>query len=160
MEEQYQCYLNEYLKSLPAQLANKYTSFSAGYFCADEYNANICAELILRGKKRASCSMDYWYSHMGESRPQVGHLHVVTDWQGLAVCIIEITAVNQCKYNAVSAEFASDEGEGDQSLRWWREAHWDFFTQECNELGIEPTQDMLLVLETFKVVYPYKQPAV
>ncbi|MFA0080570.1 ASCH domain-containing protein [Vibrio breoganii] len=153
MDEKSQSYLNEYLESLPSDIANKYTSFSVDYFCADEYNANLCAQLILRGEKRASCSMEYWYSHEGEAMPAVGHLQVVTDWQGEPICIIEITSVDTCKYCDVSAEFAALEGEGDKSLEWWREAHWKFFSLESQELGIAPTPEMLLVLERFKVVY-------
>ena len=154
MEKRSQLYLNDYLASLPTEVAQKFTSFSADYFCADETNANLCADLILRGEKRASCSMDYWYSHEGEAMPEVGHLQVVTDWAGKPVCIIEITSVEKCKYRDVSAEFAAEEGEGDKSLQWWREAHWQFFSLECEELGIEPTAEMLLVLERFKRVYP------
>ncbi|MEF1311253.1 ASCH domain-containing protein [Vibrio mytili] len=153
MEGKSQSYLNEYLGSLPSDIAQKYTSFSADYFCADEYNANVCADLIVRGEKRASCSMAYWYSNKGEVMPEVGHLQVVTDWDGNPRCIIEITSVSQCKFREVTAEFAAEEGEGDKSLKWWREAHWQFFSQECEELDIEPTEDMLLVLEHFKVVY-------
>ncbi|WP_100754562.1 ASCH domain-containing protein [Vibrio salilacus] len=153
MEERSQTYLNEYLSSLPSEIAKKHTSFSADYFCADEYNANVCADLILRGEKRASCSLEYWYSHEGEPMPEVGHLQVVTNWDGKPVCIIELTSVNKCKYSDVTAEFAAEEGEGDKSLNWWREAHWKFFSLECDELGIKPTEDMLLVLERFRVVY-------
>ena len=66
---------------------------------------------------------------------------------------IEIDSVEMCKYNEVTAEFAHAEGEGDRSLKWWREAHWRFFGLECDELDINPSEDMLLVLERFKVVY-------
>ncbi|HAS6172704.1 TPA: ASCH domain-containing protein, partial [Vibrio vulnificus] len=53
----------------------------------------------------------------------------------------------------VTPEFAALEGEGDKTLAWWREAHWNFFSKECVELEISPSEDMLLVLEQFKVVY-------
>ena len=99
METRSKNYLNEYLGSLPDSIARQYTSFSSDYFCSDEHNANICADLILRGEKRASCSLEYWYSHEGESMPVVGHLQVVTDWDGTPVCIIEVTSVETCKYN-------------------------------------------------------------
>lgn len=153
MDAKSQVYLQTFLRSLPTGVAEKYTSFSADYFCADEYNANLCADLILRGEKRATCSMDYWYSHEGEPMPEVGHLQVVTNWVGEPMCIIEITAVSKCKYCDVTAEFAAAEGEGDKSLAGWRETHWAFFSRECEQLGIEPTEDMLLVLERFKLVY-------
>lgn len=154
MEERSQAYLNQYLGSLPREVTEKYTSFNADYFCADEINANLCADLVRRGEKRASCSLDYWYSHQGEPIPKVGHLQVVTNWDGEPICIIEITSVTECQFKDVTAEFAAAEGEGDKSLAWWREAHWAFFSLECHELGIEPTEDMLLILEHFKVVYP------
>lgn len=153
MEVSSQKYLDQFLATLPPSVAQQYNSFSADYFCADEHNANLCADLILRGEKTASCSMEYWYSHEGELMPRIGHLQVVTNWQGEPVCIIEITSVSACPYNQVTAEFAASEGEGDKSLRWWREAHWKFFSLECEELNIAPSEEMLLVLERFKVVY-------
>lgn len=153
MEEISKQYLEQFLATLPPSVAEQYSSFSADYFCADEYNANLCADLILRGEKTASCSMEYWYSHEGELMPQVGHLQVVTNWHGEPICIIELTSVSTCRYNQVTVEFAAAEGEGDKSLSWWRDAHWKFFSSECQELGIEPSEEMLLVLEHFKVVY-------
>ncbi|MEZ8355365.1 ASCH domain-containing protein [Vibrio splendidus] len=153
MEERSKAYLDSYLNKLPADVASQYTSFSADYYCADEYNANLCAQLILKGEKQASCGLEHWYTHEGETRPIVGHLQVVTDWDGKPVCIVEITSVSSCKYNEVSAEFAAAEGEGDKTLEWWRKAHWNFFSRECEELKISPSEDMLLMLERFKVVY-------
>ncbi|MGR5151226.1 ASCH domain-containing protein [Photobacterium swingsii] len=153
MEEQAQNYLNQYLKSLSDSERNKYQSFSADYFCADEHNANLCAELIRIGQKTATCSLKHWYEFGDEPMPTVGHLQVVTDWNGKPICIIAIDSVDECKYSDVSAEFAYLEGEGDRSLEWWRKAHWDFFAQECVEFNIEPSEDMTLVLERFHVVY-------
>ncbi|MCF7505099.1 ASCH domain-containing protein [Vibrio sp. L3-7] len=153
MEERSQAYLDNYLNSLPTELAKQYTSFSADYYCADEYNANLCAQLILNGEKRASCGLEYWYTHEGETRPIIGHLQVVTDWNGKPICIVEITSVSSCPYNEVTAEFAAAEGEGDKSLEWWKKAHWNFFSRECEELKITPSEDMMLMLEHFKVVY-------
>ncbi|MGR5452312.1 ASCH domain-containing protein, partial [Vibrio sp. PNB22_3_1] len=34
MDERSKSYLEQYLSSLPSELASKYTSFSADYFCA------------------------------------------------------------------------------------------------------------------------------
>lgn len=153
MDERSQTYLNQYLLSLPLGAAEKYSSFSSDYFCSDEYNANTCADLILRGEKQASCSMDYWYSNQGEAMPKIGHLQVVTNWTGEPICIIEITSVSRCRYCDVTEEFTAAEGEGDKTLAWWQKAHWAFFSLECEELNIQPSEDMLLVLERFKVVY-------
>ena len=85
--------------------------------------------------------------------PVVGHLQVVTDWCGNPTSIIETTSVTECKFSAVDEAFAFAEGEGDRSLAWWRQAHWEFFSRECDGAGITPTEDMMLVLERFKVVF-------
>ncbi|EJL6400952.1 ASCH domain-containing protein [Vibrio cidicii] len=146
-------FLNEYLASLPKEEVVNYKSFSSDYFCSDEKNANICADLIVNGLKTASCSMYYWYSNMEEPMPIVGHLQVVTDWDGNPVCVIEIESVSFCRFCEVDEKFALEEGEGDRTIAWWREAHWEFFSRECEELGIEPTEDMMLVLERFRVVF-------
>ncbi|MCK5601065.1 ASCH domain-containing protein [Candidatus Pacearchaeota archaeon] len=153
MNEEQKDFLFSYLDGLSEEDRKKYTSFSTDCFCADEKNANICSELIRSGVKTAGCSMKYWYESGLEPMPTVGHLQVVTDWHGEPTSIIEIVSVSECKFSDVSEEFAAAEGEGDKSLNWWREAHWDFFSKECEELGMEASESMDLVLERFKVVY-------
>ncbi|WP_040890335.1 ASCH domain-containing protein [Vibrio ezurae] len=153
MDDRSHDYLNQYLNSLSELERNRYQSFSSDYFCADEENANACAELIRRGIKTATCSLAAWYEFDDEPMPSVGHLQVVLDWQQQPICIIEIDSVETCQYNQVSAEFAYAEGEGSRSLASWKEAHWRFFCNECAELKITPQEDMLLVLERFHVVY-------
>ncbi len=153
MEEQSKIYLDIYLSSLSETERKKYQSFSSDYFCADEHNANLCAELIRIGQKSATCSLNHWYESGEEPMPTIGHLMIVTNWDGTPICIVEINSVEKCKYSDVSAEFAFLEGEGDRSLEWWRKAHWNFFAKECEELNIEPCEEMMLVLETFRVVY-------
>ena len=146
-------YLNKYLEKISPEQRVSYQNVMTGYFCADEKNANICSELILRGEKTATCSMKYWYETGLEPMPEVGTLLVVTDWNGNPTSIIEITEVSECNFSEVTAEFAASEGEGDKSLEWWRKAHWDFFSAECKEQGLKPSNDMVLILEKFKVVY-------
>ena len=154
MNKVQQKYLDHYLLTLPELERNKYGSFSADYFCADEENADNCSNLILSGEKTATCSLKYWYENGLEPMPVPGHLQVVTDWSGRPTSIIETTEVSECLFSEVSSEFAAAEGEGDKSLKWWRKAHWEFFSKECVELGIKPSQRMQLILERFKVVYP------
>ncbi len=153
MDEISQKYLNSYLELLKPDVKKLYASFSAGYFCADEVSANTCCELILAGKKSATCSLMYWYEEAGEVMPSVGHLHVLTNWQGDPCCIIENIHVCECKYSDITAEFILLEGEGDGSLVNWQKTHWDFFSKECAGINGLPSEDMILVLERFKVVY-------
>lgn len=80
MDAKSQAYLEQYLQTLSQQEKDAIPSVSTDYYCADEHNANACAELVRIGQKTASCSMELWYSEQGEMMPQVGHLQVVTNW--------------------------------------------------------------------------------
>lgn len=153
MTEEQQEYLERFLESIPVRERQSYSSFSAGYFCADKKNANICSDLVKSGAKTATCSMKYWYETKIEPMPVVGHLQVVTDWEGRPTAIIETLEVSEASFHHVTAEFARAEGEGDGSLEWWREVHWNYFSRECFQNGIESSKEMTLVLERFKVVY-------
>ena len=45
------------------------------------------------------------------------------------------------------------EGEGDQSLDYWRKVHKTYYFKECERIGMEFSQDMPVICEEFKVVY-------
>jgi uncharacterized protein YhfF len=56
-------------------------------------------------------------------------------------------------FRDVDAAFAADEGEGDQSLTYWRAAHARFFRDQLACEDIEFSEDMLVVLERFRLVW-------
>ncbi|MFM5555310.1 ASCH domain-containing protein [Aeromonas veronii] len=139
-----------YLLSLP--VAARARHVSADYFCADEYNTNLCASLVVAGRKRATCSLAYWYLEKGERMPEQGDLLVVTDWSGLPKALVELVSVTLCPFDEIDAAFAAEEGEGDGSLAWWHEAHKAFFEREMKAEGREFDEHATLVLERFRVV--------
>lgn len=148
-----QDFLNSYLATLSPDERELIPHVVAEHFCAEEHGANQCAELVRIGKKVATCSMKYWYD-IGECpMPVVNSLMIVLDWSGKPTSIIQTTEVSESRFCDVSAEHAHAEGEGDQSLAWWRRAHHDFFQMECAGAGIEFSEETLLVQERFKVVY-------
>lgn len=154
MDSRANAFLNEYLDTLSAEKREAVRSVSAGYFCADREAANTCSELVRTGVKVATCSQKHWYQSGEHASPQVGDIQVVTTWKGEPTSIIEVTSVSEDRFCDVDEEFAFAEGEGDRTLSFWRRAHWDFFAKECLEIGVVPTEELELVLERFKVVYP------
>ena len=119
----------------------------------------LCLGLLLgraavMGQKRATAGLLWTNERTNKPLPKVGSLSVVTDWQGAPLCIIESTHIEVLPFDAVSDGFAALEGEGDKTLRDWREAHWRFFSRECQRIGKEPDPQMPVVCEQFKVVYP------
>jgi uncharacterized protein YhfF len=89
----------------------------------------------------------------GSPIPEVGMKSIVLDGDGEPLCIIETTEVQIRPYNEVDAQFAFEEGEGDRSLAYWREAHWRFFSRVLAKIGREPVANMPLVCERFQVIY-------
>ena len=75
--------------------------------------ADLLADLVLKGEKTATASAYDLYSLEDEPLPQEGTFDVILDSQNQAVCIVEITKVSGRILNQVSAEHAFKEGEGD-----------------------------------------------
>jgi uncharacterized protein YhfF len=115
---------------------------------ADELGA-----LVVAGVKTATTSA-LWAYEPGEAMPEVGHLSIVLDGSGAPLCVIETTEVRQLPFADVDAVFAYDEGEGDRSLAYWREAHERFFSRTLPKLGKAFDETMPVVCERFRVIWP------
>lgn len=131
-----------------------YRFYEAFYFGDSPEMAYQLAQLVVAGIKRATAGSVWSYEMSGKRVPEPGDLSVVTDVQGNPLCIIETTQVEVMPFSEVSAEFAQTQGEGDGSLAYWRQAHIDFFTRECEQSGLVFTTSMAVACERFKVVYP------
>ena len=116
--------------------------------------ADLLADLVLRGEKTATASAYDLYAVDNEPLPREGTFDVILDGQDRAVCIVEITNVSVQPFNQVSAEHAFKEGEGDKSLAYWRQVHEDCFAEWLREVGLAFTPDSKVVLEEFRKVYP------
>ena len=104
--------------------------------------ADQLLELVITGFKTATCST--------EDEPNtstLGERWIVLDGCGEPRCVIETTEVTYRRFNEVDASFASDEGEGDRSLAYWRDAHRAYF----GRLG-RFSEDMMLMCERFRLV--------
>jgi uncharacterized protein YhfF len=152
--ETVQSYWEQFLAGLPPDSpyrAKKYVAegWGDGPGMADELGA-----LIARGVKTATCSSLWEWEAEGNPIPHVGLVTVVLDGRGEPLCIVETVEVSIRKYNEVDAEFACDEGEGDLSLTYWREAHRHFFSRALPKIGREFSEDMPLVCERFRIIHP------
>jgi uncharacterized protein YhfF len=124
------------------------------HFDDNKSDANELAELVLQGRKLATASLLWEYETGAKRPPKAGDLSVVTDWDGIPLCIIETSEVEVRAFKDVDEEFAAAEGEGDLSLEYWVNAHWAYFERVCNELGREGSPEMPVVCERFRVVFP------
>jgi uncharacterized protein YhfF len=148
-----EAYWQGYLETLPADSPVRDEQYIAEGWGDSPEMADELGALILAGTKTATCSALWEYEAEGESLPETGLKTIVLDGNGNPMCIVETTEVEVWPYDEVDARFACEEGEGDRSLEYWREAHWRFFSRTLPNIGKEPATDMPLVCERFRVVY-------
>jgi uncharacterized protein YhfF len=115
---------------------------------ADELGA-----LVKQGIKTATAELVWTVEFEGNAIPVVGEYNIILDGAGDPLCIIQTTAVAIRSYENVPPEFAYDEGEGDRSLEYWRQAHWSYFSRRCADIGRKPSMTMPVICENFRVVY-------
>ena len=123
------------------------------HFCDNEKDANQCAELVCKDIKRATSHSLLGLQLRGESLPKIGDFKIVTNWKGEAKCVIRTTAVKMLPYFTIHAEHARLEGEGDKSLEYWKNVHWDYYTRELAPFGKTPKESMIVVFERFEKLY-------
>lgn len=124
------------------------------HFCDNEADANNCARLVLAGRKCATAPSLWFFESRGLKLPESGDLDIVTDFHGVAQCIIRTTAVSIVRFCDVTAEHATAEGEGDGSLDFWREVHWEYYQRELAGTKYVPTRDMPVVCQSFERIHP------
>ena len=133
---------------------NPSAPFQVWYFGLGSEDAEELANLVLQGKKRATASLVWEYEDKPEDAPVLNGYSVVTDFEGNPKCVLQTVELRVLPFNEVDAEFAFDEGEGDQSLDYWRAVHWDYFSRRCAGIGKEPSLEMPVNCERFELLYP------
>ena len=125
-----------------ANIPEKYRDLRSFAFGDGRELADELLDLVLRGVKTATCSTE---DEPNTSTP--GERWIVLDGRGTPRCVIESTEVTYRRYSEVDAAFAHDEGEGDRSLAYWRDAHRRYFGRQGKF-----SEDMMLMCERFRLV--------
>ena len=150
-------FLNSGLPHAEQARQSTYTAWQFGYGVAQ---GNRLLNYVLNGPKRAMAGSLWVYELKQEAIPQEGDFSVILDGDGQARCILLTTETDIKPFNQVDAQFAYDEGEGDRSLAYWREAHWEFYREELEPFEREPEPEMPIVCERFEVVFRDPEPFV
>ena len=153
-EIEIQTYWQTFLDILPPDSPLHQATYEAEAWGDSPEMAQELGELIVAGIKTATCSALWDWQADGEAIPEPGGITIVLDGKNKPMGIVETTEITVRSYNEVDAQFAYEEGEGDRSLAYWREAHWRFFSRYLPKIGKEPTEDMPLVCERFRLIYP------
>lgn len=153
IDEATQVYWQKFLTSLSPDSPLRDRPYVAECWGDTPALADALGALIVAGIKTSCCSSLWEWEAGDELRPEVGYLTIALDGSGNPLCVVETFEITLCNYDQVDAQFAFDEGEGDRSLAYWREAHWEYFSRVLEKFGLRPKMDMPLVCERFRVVY-------
>jgi uncharacterized protein YhfF len=142
----------EFLRAEPAVAPD--TLYQVWYFGNTPEMARDLADLVLSGKKTATASLLETNTRQPENAPIEDGFSVVTDMEGIPICVIRTTEMIQMPFSDVDAAFAYDEGEDDRTLESWRNAHRDYFTKEAASLGFAFDENSLVCCERFRLLFP------
>lgn len=154
MENSTTGFWEQYLAGLPPETKSSRIGFTAWSFGNSPEMAARLGRLVLAGVKTATASLLWEYETSGEALPAPGDFSIILDGNGNPLGIIETLEVEIKPFNRVDERFAFDEGEGDRTLDYWRSVHRGFFGQSCAALNRTPAEDMPVVCERFRLVFP------
>lgn len=141
-------YWNQFIDNHKEHTHLKNFKFEAWSFGNTKEMAHELGQLVMEGKKTATCSLLRAYQGYEDEIPQVGVYSVLCDGDEKPLCIVVNTHTWLCRYNEVDERHAYEEGEGDRTLSYWRKVHLEFFSQYGNF-----HEEDMLVCERFEVVF-------
>ena len=108
------------------------------------------AQLVISGVKTATCSGHVFYEIHNTPLPTTDDYFIILNHKEQPVAIIKTVEVTLIPMNKVTEEFAVAEGDG--SYENWKSIHQRYFTSELQKVGLEFSEDMLLVCERFTLI--------
>lgn len=128
----------------------------AGHFHFGD-TAELASDLVdemLNGTKRATAGLVAEMEADGDKLPEEGDLWTVVDGSGEPRLVIRTLEIRRAPFHEADEAFAWDEGEGDRSFTWWRDAHLDYFRRSCRRISIHFSEDLEVLFERFDVLWP------
>ncbi len=123
------------------------------HFCDNQEDADLCAELVVAGRKRATATSVAELEIGGDPVPQPGGYAIITDWAGEARAIIRTTSVEIRRFGDIDESFAAKEGEGDLTLEWWRAAHHAYYQRVLAGSSYPVDDNLKIACEEFELVF-------
>lgn len=116
--------------------------------------ADELLDLVLAGTKRATAGLVADFAHEDEPLPRIGGHWVACDSAGHPRAILRTTELRLGPLEGVDDAFAWDEGEGDRTRASWLADHRAYFARTLTARGKTWSDDLEVVFERFRVVWP------
>ncbi len=131
------------------------TPYEAWGFGSSGQEADMLSKLVLEGKKfGTACSYDeYVVEDAVDKVPKPGDYSVILNSRDEAVCVIRDYDVYVRAFGDVPPFHAYAEGEGDRSLKHWRDVHEQFIKDCLADTKVQFSWESRVVCEKFTVEY-------
>ncbi len=131
------------------------TPYETWSFGGTEDDVDKLAELVLQGKKFGTASSydEYTLEDALEEVPKVGDYSVIINSKDEALCVVRDYDVYIRSFGDVPPFHAYAEGEGNRSLKYWRDVHREFFKNCLDGTDITFNEESQVVCEKFSVEY-------
>ena len=116
--------------------------------------ADELLDLVLAGTKRATAGLVLDHVLEAEPLPRVGGHWVVCDGAGTPRAVLRTTELRLGRLDSVDDAFAWDEGEDDRTRASWSREHERYFRRTLSARGQQWSDDLEVVFERFRVVWP------
>ncbi|MBM7807583.1 uncharacterized protein YhfF [Geodermatophilus bullaregiensis] len=116
--------------------------------------ADELVALVLAGTKRATVGLVRDNVDEAEPLPRIGGHWVACDGAGVPRCVLRTVELRLGPLASVDDAFAWDEGEGDRTRAGWLAGHLAFFRRTGAARGHAWSDDLEVVFERFRVVWP------
>ena len=110
--------------------------------------------LVLEGTKRATAGLVADFRHDGEPLPRIGGHWIACDGAGVPRAVLRSTELRLGTLASVDDAFAWEEGEGDRTRTTWLATHRRYFARTLAARGQAWDDDLEVVFERFRVVWP------
>lgn len=141
----------EYWEDFMSRNKVQHTNFETWSFADRPNSTDMLVEMVVRGQKTAYSSWFDFYD-ADQAVPKVGDYRIVLKRNGDPACIVQLKVVEIVPFKWVSQEHAYLEGEGNRSLKYWRQLHKQLFRKQAKFQGKSFSLESPCICEVFEVV--------
>ena len=120
----------------------------------DPETVNIIIGLILKGDKCGTFGVKMLQERNPAITPSLGGVAVLVDCDGAPHAAIRTDTLTPVAYKDITEEHLTVEGPGARKLEVWQNIHWPYWTSLLKPYGLEPSEDMIIMVEHFDLLYP------
>jgi uncharacterized protein YhfF len=114
--------------------------------------ADELLDLVLAGTKRATAALLEDFTAAGDPLPRIGGHWIACDGAGRSSCVLRTVELRLGRLASVDDAFARDEG--DRTRAGWLREHDRYFRRTQAARGSDWSDDLEVVFERFRVVWP------